>query len=185
MRTYQDIEQMAAGDYAIGLTAHYKPLANFIKERKYKRIAEIGTAYAGNAFHLLSEVNIDSLICVDPYLLYPEMPGFTCQEEYDTLYQFALNRLKLYVHAELWRVSSQTACLAVPPCDLIFLDASHDYKDVKWECENYSKIVIPGGVLSGHDYNIFEGVNKAVDEFSAAIGKPVQQLPGNIWYFDF
>ncbi len=52
------------------------------------------------------------------------------------------------------------------------------------ECVNYSKIIKPGGVLSGHDYNIFEGVNKAVDEFSARIGKPVQLLHGNIWYIN-
>jgi len=184
MRTYADIQNMANADYSIGLEAHYKPLAQLIKEQGYKRIVEIGTAYGGNAYHLLSTTDIDSLICIDPYIFYPEMPGFICQEEYDTLYQFASDRLKPWEYATILRTTSQEAIHQLKPVDLIFLDGSHDYEDVRWECQHYIDIVLPGGVLSGHDYNIFEGVNKAVDEFGKKIGKPVRQLHGNIWYFE-
>lgn len=186
MRTYQDIEQMAAQDYSIGLTAHYKPLANLINERGYKRIIEIGTAYASNAHYMLSNTNIDHLITIDPYLYYPAMPGFTCQEEYDTLRDFAIQKLMDYWHkVEFMHFTSKKAFIILKPADLIFLDGSHEYADVLWECENYSKLVKPGGVLSGHDYNIFEGVNKAVDEFALKAGKEVKQLGGNIWYMEF
>jgi hypothetical protein len=44
MRTYSGIEQMAAQDYSIGLTAHYRPLADLINEGGYKTVIEIGTA---------------------------------------------------------------------------------------------------------------------------------------------
>lgn len=184
MRSYADIQNMANADYSIGLDAHYKPLAYLIMSRQYKSVIEVGTAYGGNAFHLLSIAEIDKLICVDPYMFYPAMPGFTCQEEYDTLYQFAKDRLSEWPHAEIIRRTSLDAIGYLPIVDLVFLDGNHDYSDVISECEHYSKIVRPGGVLSGHDYNIFEGVNKAVDEFSVKIGRPVQQLHGNIWYFD-
>ena len=184
MRSYADIQNMANADYSIGFEAHYKPFAQLVSDRGYKNIVEVGTAYAGNVYHLLSTVNIAELICIDPYIFYPAMPGFICQEEYDTLHQFATDRLSPWPQAEICRMTSKEAINKLSTADIVFLDGSHDYEDVSWECEHYSKIIRPGGVLSGHDYNIFEGVNKAVDEFSAKIGKPVQQLHGNIWYFD-
>lgn len=184
MRSYADIQNMANADYSIGLEAHYKPFAQLVADRQYKNIVEVGTAYAGNVYHLLSTVKVDKLTCIDPYIFYPAMPGFTCQKEYDTLHQFACNRLAPWPQAAIWKMTSKAAIDYVISTDLVFLDGSHDYDDVIWECENYSEVIRPGGVLSGHDYNIFEGVNKAVDEFSARSGKPVQQLHGNIWYFN-
>jgi len=186
MRTYEDIKAMAAQDYDIGLTAHYKPLAELVNERGYKSVIEIGTAYGGNSYYMLSNTKIEHLMTIDPYIYYPAMPGFICQEEYDALREFALQKLLDYWgRVELLRLTSKEAFRILEPVDLIFLDGSHDYQDVKWECENYGKLVLPGGVLSGHDYNIFEGVNKAVDEFSKEIGKEVKLLPGNIWYMEF
>lgn len=184
MRTYSGIEQMAAQDYSIGLTAHYRPLADLINEGGYKTVIEIGTAYGGNAFHLLTNTKIESLICVDPYRYYPAMPGFTCQEEYGTLFEFTQNRLSHFNNVEILRLTSQEAIKILDTADLVFLDGSHDYLDVKWECENYINIVRVGGILSGHDYNIFEGVNRAVDEFARESGYEVKQLPGNIWYIE-
>lgn len=185
MRTYSDIEQMAAQDYAIGLTAHYIPLANLIMQRGYKTVIEVGTAYGGNAYHLMTNTDLSDLICIDPYRYYPAMPGFTCQEEYDTLFLFTCNRLADFSPVDVLRSTSREAFGLLEPSDLIFLDGSHDYEDVKWECENYSTLVKPGGVLSGHDYNIFEGVNKAVDEFAKEVGKEIHLLPGNIWYINY
>jgi hypothetical protein len=187
MRTYDDIKAMADQDYSIGLTAYYKPLANLINERGYKTMVEVGTAYGGNAYHIMTNTAIERLLCIDPYRYYPAMPGFTCQEEYDRLWAYAYKRLSPIGNVQLLVLSSKGAISqgAVQISDLIFLDGSHEYEDVKWECENYSKLVNHGGVLSGHDYNIFEEVNKAVDEFSKKIGKPVQFLNGNIWYINF
>jgi hypothetical protein len=184
MRTYSGIEQMAAQDYSIGLTAHYKPLADLINQRGYKDIIEIGTAYGGNAYHLRQNTELEELICIDPYKYYPAMPGFTCQQEYDTLFQFASDRIGKYYGISMLRMTSKDALKIMDPADLVFLDGSHEYEDVKWECENYLNIVRVGGILSGHDYNIFEGVNKAVDEFARLSGCEVNQLPGNIWYIE-
>lgn len=187
MRTYDDIKAMADQDYSIGLTAHYRPLADLINQRDYKSVIEIGTAYGGNAAYMLTNTEIMHLTCIDPYLYYPAMPGFICQEEYDTLYEFAKNRLREIepLIVQWLRGTSKEAIDACDPADLIFLDGDHSYDTIKWECENYSKLVNPGGVLSGHDYNIFEGVNKAVHEFGKEIGKTVQLSGGNIWYINF
>lgn len=184
MRSYSDIEQMASQDYSIGDTAHYRPLATLVNERQCKTVIEIGTAYGGNAFHLLSNTSIEKLICIDPYAYYPAMPGFICQNEYDILYEYAKERLGQFKNVELLRLTSKEAFKILDPVDLVFLDGSHDYEDVKWEIENYSKLVKPGGVLAGHDYDIFEGVNKAVNEYYFHF-MALHLLPGNIWYVNY
>ena len=48
--------------------------------------------------------------------------------------------------------------------DFVFIDASHEYEDVKADILSWLPKVKIGGILAGHDYNTFEGVNRAVDE---------------------
>jgi predicted O-methyltransferase YrrM len=50
--------------------------------------------------------------------------------------------------------------------DFVFLDASHEYEDVKKDIINWIPKIKPGGILAGHDYGCpnFEGVKRAVDE---------------------
>ena len=53
------------------------------------------------------------------------------------------------------------------PYDLIFVDASHDYKGTKKELDIYSKMLSDSGILILHDIHSLEyiGVNKAWNEF--------------------
>ncbi len=53
------------------------------------------------------------------------------------------------------------------PYDLIFVDASHEYKDVKKDLNNYSRMLSDSGILVVHDIHGLEytGVNKAWNEF--------------------
>ena len=53
--------------------------------------------------------------------------------------------------------------------DFVFIDASHEYEDVKKDIAAWIKKVKPGGVIAGHDYYIndfdyFPGVKQAVNE---------------------
>ena len=49
--------------------------------------------------------------------------------------------------------------------DMIYIDALHDYENVKQDIYRASTILPPGGIISGHDYyNRFPGVVQAVDE---------------------
>lgn len=174
MRTLEDIKSMSAQDYSCGIVAHYKPLAELVKSHGFKTGIEVGTAYGNNALYLKEHSGVEKLVCIDPYIFYNAMPGFTCQEEYDTLYEYAksrglyIMRMPSYAFHFDWHLNEY---------DFVFIDGSHDYADVKFDIENFWSVVRPGGILCGHDYNIFEGVNKAVEEF----GRTFSVLDGNIW----
>ena len=53
------------------------------------------------------------------------------------------------------------------PYDLIFVDGSHEYNDVKKDLNNYCKMLSDYGILVAHDIHSLEfpGVNKAWSEF--------------------
>lgn len=53
--------------------------------------------------------------------------------------------------------------------DFCFIDASHSYEDVKADRIVWLPKIKPGGYLFLHDYGLFEGVTKAVDEMFAEI----------------
>lgn len=49
--------------------------------------------------------------------------------------------------------------------DFIYIDASHDYENVKKDLNAWFPKLKKGGTLAGHDYPTYSGVRKAVDEF--------------------
>ena len=53
--------------------------------------------------------------------------------------------------------------------DAIYIDASHEYADVRADLRAWWEVLRVGGVLFGDDYN-WHGVKRAVDEFAAARG---------------
>jgi hypothetical protein len=48
--------------------------------------------------------------------------------------------------------------------DFIFIDASHEYEDVKKDIIAWYPKLKLGGIIAGHDYTSYDGVKKAVDE---------------------
>lgn len=60
--------------------------------------------------------------------------------------------------------------------DLIFIDASHEYADVKRDITEATKAIHPGGILCGHDYGFFSGVTDAVDEIGP------DGITGSVWW---
>lgn len=49
--------------------------------------------------------------------------------------------------------------------DFVFIDAAHDYENVKMDIDSWMKKVRRGGVLAGHDYSWSDDVKRAVHEF--------------------
>ncbi len=68
---------------------------------------------------------------------------------------------------KLLREQSASACKKIEDksVDLLFIDGSHQYSEVKADIINYSPKVKNEGILCGHDYQkCHPGVRKAVDE---------------------
>ena len=60
---------------------------------------------------------------------------------------------------------------------MVFLDADHDYHSAYADIMSWKPLVRPRGILCGHDYNSFAGVNRAVDELI-----PDAKVMGDIWW---
>ena len=63
--------------------------------------------------------------------------------------------------------------------DIVYIDASHEYEDVKLDIQNWMPKVKPGGFLCGDDYVLgWDGVIKAVDEL---LGSQVKIVGNQQW----
>jgi predicted O-methyltransferase YrrM len=68
-----------------------------------------------------------------------------------------------------------------PMADLIFIDANHDYDDVKADIANYFPLLSPSGLMFGDDYS-WPGVRKAVHEFAARHNLEVFSPNNRTWF---
>lgn len=75
--------------------------------------------------------------------------------------------------------------------DFVFIDASHQYEDVRRDTVLWSKKVKPRGIVSGHDRNI-EGVARFLHEVSTSfvlqaeigcVGETIHGEPDHVWWY--
>lgn len=179
----EDIQGMSRGDYGCGIWAHYKSLAKIIEDNSFESGIEIGTAYGNLAVYIIENTSLKNLYCIDPYQYYSQMPGLESQKDYDTLFEYVVNKMKPFSGITLINNTSKDALKAFSGkiVDFAFIDGDHSYETVKWECDNYYPLIRSGGMLLGHDYNIFEGPTMAADEFAKLIGQELRVYHGNIW----
>jgi SAM-dependent methyltransferase len=108
------------------------------------------------------------LYCVDTWKGSIEHQDMDCIKN-DSLYNEFINNTKPIdsVITPL-RMSSLEAAMQFEDnsIDFVFLDASHEYEDIKADIEAWYPKVKPGGLFAGHDYE-WDGVRRAVDEFAS------------------
>ena len=67
--------------------------------------------------------------------------------------------------------------------DFVFIDAAHDYENVKADLNAWYPKVKKGGFIGGHDYPGFSGVVLAVNEFfMTEMGNAALNLKDNYWW---
>ena len=65
--------------------------------------------------------------------------------------------------------------------DMVFIDGDHEYENVLVDIEFWKLLLQPGGLLCGHDWDVFPGVNRAVQELLPG----AQVAPNtNIWFWE-
>jgi Methyltransferase domain len=97
--------------------------------------------------------------CANPANIGPEQIkqafGIFCSNCKDHLYKTIIPcRGSSHLYASIWPFK----------VDMIFIDATHTYEEVKKNINEWLPHLLPGGTMAFHDYGVFAGVNQAIDE---------------------
>ena len=136
---------------------------------------EIGThqgVFANSFMHRFRGM----LICVDPWdgydgslpNFYPAFDESTANREDD----FKIAQASLFGFGHRVRLLRNTSAEAVSLIDVVefvYVDGLHDYKSVSFDINRWFEKLLPGGIISGHDFHYdHPGVIKAVMELRDA-----------------
>lgn len=151
-----------------------------IDEVNPRVIVEVGS-WKGMSAIEMSKHTKAKIYCIDTWLGAEEFYTMPPSPERDLLkkhgypqvyYQFLSN----IIHAgcveqiEPMPMTSRMGAKLCPMADVIYIDASHEYQDVKEDLASYWQKLNTGGIMFGDDYGntTFPGVKQAVDEFGNA-----------------
>lgn len=143
-----------------------------IHQIEVKSIVEIGVFRGKNAVVLRHEFPDAHLYLIDPWAPSTSyLESGSAVSEKQKIYDDALDRVQsIFEEDPKATVIKKLAANAAPEVpnnlDLVFIDANHEYHQVKEEILTWKDKVRPGGIISGHNYgrNRLPGVKKAVDE---------------------
>lgn len=133
-----------------------------------KLVIDVGTFLGGSAEALLSGMPEDGrLITVDNYR---GVDGsITIQVPRDLMVRYVLERLEPFANQLTVMVGDSRQCAkALPPhsADLVFLDAAHDYENVKADIDAWLPVLKPDGLMTGHDFDRRSGETLTLEEIA-------------------
>jgi predicted O-methyltransferase YrrM len=141
------------------------------KDPKFNKIVEVGTWKGKSAMYMAVELALSEraveFYCVDTWEGSGEHQNL---EEVKTgqLFNIFLKNIepvKNYIIPIRKASLEAVKDFANGSLDFVFIDASHEYKDVKADLSAWWPKIKPDGMLTGHDFN-WGGVRKAVYEFA-------------------
>jgi predicted O-methyltransferase YrrM len=150
---------------------------------RHYRIAEIGS-WQGRSTTALAENTPGIVFAVDTWLGSEEHTPEQIGPEGWLFQQFSQNMRGLPV---LPVMSTSAAAaehfqrMGFRIFDMIFIDGAHDVQNVKADIAAWHRLLQPGGILCGHDFGNWPGLEEAVIE---SLGE-VQLPAGSIWLRDF
>ncbi len=142
-------------------------VVSIVRHKKARSILEIGTFDGFTALNLAANIDWDGKV----YTV--DLPRDADKDNPNNIYapyrvgsQFK-NEPESSKIEQVWADSTKTDWKSFGgPFDIIFIDGSHVYPDVKSDSINAFKHLRPGGTLLWHDYGHYLGVSKALDELS-------------------
>jgi len=152
---------------------------------------EVGTWKGRSASYMAVEIansnkNID-FYCVDLWsgvVAYSLNKDIKSDDKFYTEFTNNISTVSNYIKPLRMPSLEAAASFEDNTIDFIFIDASHDYENVKADLAVWYPKLKSNGVIGGHDYaTAAPGVVKAVDEFVLEY-KLNLQIISNWWYVD-
>ena len=150
---------------------------------------EVGVGLGMNSWYMLNEChNISSIIGIDHYAPYIDWDRQVTRGEAEN--NFAILQANMPLMGDrfnLIREDSQAAAqhLEDEAYDFVFIDGGHSMKQVLLDLDSYVSKVRLGGLVAGHDANLFS-VNFAVTSWAKSHGilsKQVRMVANDGWYW--
>jgi len=146
--------------------------SNMVKKfSENSHFVEIGTWAGKSATYMAVEIiNSGKKIkfdCIDTWEGSPEHMNFS-EIINDTLYSDFLKNIepvKENINPVKLDSIKASVLYADESLDFVFIDATHEYENVKNDINAWFPKVKRGGILAGHDYPTWQGVVQAVNEF--------------------
>jgi len=154
---------------------------NVVEKFKSGKFVEVGTWLGKSASYLAVEI-INSgkdikLDCVDTWNGSQEHLNMDLVKNDELYNQFLKNIEPVSAVINPIRMDSIEASKLYDDesIDFIFIDASHDYENVKKDIEAWYPKLKDGGIFAGHDFSAdWPGVISAVNEFASAEKYPIE-----------
>lgn len=140
-------------------------------------LIEIGS-YSGDSTEIFCRY-FKHVIAIDPWM--SNVGGITNKVDMCTIFDMFKDKVKDCKNLTIMQGFSYNQCVKIKnkSVDMVYIDGSHKYIDVKCDIANYLPKIKSGGIISGHDYcNKFPGVMKAVEEM---LGMPFKCYPDTSW----
>lgn len=146
-------------------------LDKLIKENRFISVVELGVYDGKNLIYLAKNNPQTNFVGIDLWKHFDSERINTLkpknQSDWDDLYNLLILETKSIQNLRLIRSDTIEAADTFEnlSIDLIFVDASHDYRDVKNDILTWLPKISTTGIISGHDYGLqYIGVIKAVTE---------------------
>lgn len=164
-------------------------IATFMQQMNLRTFVELGCKEGRTTGHVLKTVPDSRVIAIDPWCAMPQQKDVTGGETYEE-WDFAKIEAQFWENVgenkdrcEMLRLTSEAAAtkLAGQTFDCIFIDAAHDYANVKIDIRRWWPRVRVGGMCVGHDANHkWPGVERAFAESFCLMD--VGFAPDSIWF---
>ncbi|MBY0513845.1 MAG: class I SAM-dependent methyltransferase [Gemmataceae bacterium] len=133
-------------------------------------MVEVGSWAGSCALEMIESVEHGTLYCVDTWEGSPnDVTGIIASElgPRVVFQTFCRNMGEHLMRRVVPCVGRSKTWASIWPFQVaaIYIDAGHEYPEVKADLEAWWPHVLPGGLFFGHDFNSFPGVKKAVEEF--------------------
>jgi hypothetical protein len=148
---------------------------------------EVGVDQAIFAANFMEHWDGTDLYLIDPYKPYAEMLGSRKADLMVAVHAM----MKYHGRFKFIMLNSMQALIDLPKWvrpEFVYLDGSHEYRDVVNDLSGWWGRLEPNGILAGHDYDeTHPGVMRAVNEFAVAVDRTVYLTAGDApsplsWY---